>query len=251
MDQAALAERAGISVETIKRIENLDGPLTNVKAGTLDAIKRTLEETGVEFGDRDRPGVVWLKIYADAAEAAVLIRGNGLPSVPCPTLQEAIIAFHHLAPAAKLSATIRIESGRIFTAEEVERGIYKQTRQMQGPPTLDHVDLLTRKVDSQKIRKDIELRFSQPGVEQLDFTFVRRSAAIELVASLKGKQPQRIGVLTIEGEKIKGSPEIALLLNRRPTPAELVRWAVECWERSPFNKAKTREQRVYSSRARP
>jgi len=43
-----LAERAGVSLPTIQRIEAADGlPSTSVK--TLDAVRRALEEAGVEF----------------------------------------------------------------------------------------------------------------------------------------------------------------------------------------------------------
>jgi len=55
-----LAERAGVSLPTIQRIEAADGlPSTSVK--TLDAIRRALEEAGVEFtpgsDDNGGPGV--------------------------------------------------------------------------------------------------------------------------------------------------------------------------------------------------
>jgi hypothetical protein len=48
-DQAQLALAAEISVETIKRIERLDGDLASTKAGTLQAIQRALEAAGVVF----------------------------------------------------------------------------------------------------------------------------------------------------------------------------------------------------------
>ena len=57
MDQATLAEKSGVSVETIKRLEGLDGPL-KAQLFTLDNIRRTLEYAGLEFIDDDkRPGV--------------------------------------------------------------------------------------------------------------------------------------------------------------------------------------------------
>lgn len=57
MEQAKLADAADISVETIKRLERIDGPLDGAKAGTLAAIQRALEEAGVEFTNGDAPGV--------------------------------------------------------------------------------------------------------------------------------------------------------------------------------------------------
>jgi len=59
MDQTDLARKAKVSVETIKRLEKIDGPLVNAKAGTLDAIKRALEAAGVIFvaENGEGPGV--------------------------------------------------------------------------------------------------------------------------------------------------------------------------------------------------
>ena len=47
--QSALAERAGVSVETIKRLEGLEGPLRATKSATLEAIEKVLKAAGVEF----------------------------------------------------------------------------------------------------------------------------------------------------------------------------------------------------------
>jgi transcriptional regulator with XRE-family HTH domain len=49
LDQAALAEMAGISVETIKRLERINGDLTDVRVVTIKAIEKALEGAGVEF----------------------------------------------------------------------------------------------------------------------------------------------------------------------------------------------------------
>ncbi len=48
-EQAVLAEKAGVSIETIKRLERLDGPLRATRVATLDVIQRALEAAGVEF----------------------------------------------------------------------------------------------------------------------------------------------------------------------------------------------------------
>jgi hypothetical protein len=50
-DQSTVANRANVSVETVKRLERLDGALTGVKVATIDAIRSTLEAAGVEFSD--------------------------------------------------------------------------------------------------------------------------------------------------------------------------------------------------------
>lgn len=51
-----LAERAGLSLPTIQRLEAADGvPSTSVQ--TLMAIKDALEKAGVEFTNGDTPGV--------------------------------------------------------------------------------------------------------------------------------------------------------------------------------------------------
>lgn len=47
-----LAERSGVSVPTIQRLETTDGPL-RVKVETLDRLQRALEGAGVEFLDRN------------------------------------------------------------------------------------------------------------------------------------------------------------------------------------------------------
>lgn len=51
--------KANVSVETIKRLEKMNGPLVGAKAGTLDAIQVALEKAGVIFTPEngDGPGV--------------------------------------------------------------------------------------------------------------------------------------------------------------------------------------------------
>jgi hypothetical protein len=57
MEQSELAEKAQISVETVKRLEAQDGPILTGRAATLDAIERALTKAGVEFTNGDAPGV--------------------------------------------------------------------------------------------------------------------------------------------------------------------------------------------------
>ncbi|MFC0479383.1 helix-turn-helix domain-containing protein [Gellertiella hungarica] len=50
-DQSKLAAEAGVSVETIKRLEKMDGPLLAATGTTLSKIQTALEAAGVEFID--------------------------------------------------------------------------------------------------------------------------------------------------------------------------------------------------------
>lgn len=58
-DQKTLATKAGVSVETIKRLEKMDGTLLAVTGTTLTAIRTALEAAGVIFiaSNGDGPGV--------------------------------------------------------------------------------------------------------------------------------------------------------------------------------------------------
>ncbi|OKP81163.1 transcriptional regulator [Ensifer adhaerens] len=48
-DQAELAKHANVSVETIKRLEKINGPLLTATGKTLQAIQSTLEHAGIIF----------------------------------------------------------------------------------------------------------------------------------------------------------------------------------------------------------
>jgi transcriptional regulator with XRE-family HTH domain len=56
-DQSTLAEKAGVPVETVKRLERMDGPLRAAQESTLDALQVALEAAGLEFTNGDAPGV--------------------------------------------------------------------------------------------------------------------------------------------------------------------------------------------------
>ena len=51
MEQIALAELADVSVETIKRLEKMQGELESTRVATIQAIRRALEGAGIEFLD--------------------------------------------------------------------------------------------------------------------------------------------------------------------------------------------------------
>jgi DNA-binding XRE family transcriptional regulator len=56
MDQRELAEHAGVTVETLRRIEDELGPVPAYET-TIAAIQRALEVAGVEFINGSEPGV--------------------------------------------------------------------------------------------------------------------------------------------------------------------------------------------------
>ena len=51
LDQSTLANDAGISVITLRRLEDRHG-LSKVAPGTVDTVRRALEKAGAEFIDR-------------------------------------------------------------------------------------------------------------------------------------------------------------------------------------------------------
>jgi hypothetical protein len=56
VEQADLASKAGVSVETVKRLERTVGPVS-ANVATTEAIMRVLESAGVEFIGDEQPGV--------------------------------------------------------------------------------------------------------------------------------------------------------------------------------------------------
>ena len=91
--------------------------LRNVGADHLaNRLERELEKSGAYFknseeGDSER-------IYADASQLATLV--DGPARTDCPTLQEAVIAWHRLPPERQSAATIN-SAGRVYGAAEIHR----------------------------------------------------------------------------------------------------------------------------------
>jgi DNA-binding XRE family transcriptional regulator len=56
IEQSALAERADVSIDTIKRLEKTVGPVS-ATIQTVNSVVRVLEAAGVEFTNGDQPGV--------------------------------------------------------------------------------------------------------------------------------------------------------------------------------------------------
>ena len=63
------------------------------------------------------------KIYVDADWPATLNNGAGVLT-DCATLQEAVLAWHKLAPEQKIRATVKVIGGRVYIAREIERPHY-------------------------------------------------------------------------------------------------------------------------------
>ena len=74
-EQSTVAAHARVSVETVKRLERLDGPIVAVKVATIEAIRRALEAAGIEFIDPEEgkrgPGVAlkWGTVVGDSQGA--------------------------------------------------------------------------------------------------------------------------------------------------------------------------------------
>ena len=73
-----LAEKAGVTANTVSRIENG----ADAKQSTVDRLQRALEAAGVEFTNGDQPGVRLAKTAAGPAETA----GASKPTVAAKTV---------------------------------------------------------------------------------------------------------------------------------------------------------------------
>jgi hypothetical protein len=63
------------------------------------------------------------KIYVDASQPATL--NDGASSLTdCPTLQEAVLAWHKLPPGRKIRATVKVIGGPVYAAYEIDRLSY-------------------------------------------------------------------------------------------------------------------------------
>jgi hypothetical protein len=64
------------------------------------------------------------KIYVDAGQPATLNDGAGAQT-DFATLQEAVLAWHRLAPEQKIRATVKVIGGSVYRAHEIERLRYE------------------------------------------------------------------------------------------------------------------------------
>jgi hypothetical protein len=60
------------------------------------------------------------KIYVDGSRPATLNNGAGALT-DCATLQEAVQAWHQLAPEQKIRATVKVIGGPVYTVKEILR----------------------------------------------------------------------------------------------------------------------------------
>jgi hypothetical protein len=67
------------------------------------------------------------KIYVDASRPATLNNGAGALT-DCATLQEAVLAWHRLAPEQKIRATVKVIGGPVYTVKEILRLHYGPKR---------------------------------------------------------------------------------------------------------------------------
>lgn len=86
-------------------------PKREVNAGRAD-----------EAPNRDRMSDDY-RIYVDAGQPATLNNGAGVQT-DCATLQEAVLAWHRLAPEQKIRATVKVIGGPVYRAHEIERFHY-------------------------------------------------------------------------------------------------------------------------------
>jgi transcriptional regulator with XRE-family HTH domain len=70
-----LAERAGVTANTVTRIENG----SDAKQSTMDALRRALEAGGVEFTNGERPGV---RMSASASRPVEVSASRSIKSEP-------------------------------------------------------------------------------------------------------------------------------------------------------------------------
>jgi hypothetical protein len=56
LKQEVLAAAAGLTVNTIRRLEGMEGEIV-ASTTTVNSLQRALERAGIEFTDGDRPGV--------------------------------------------------------------------------------------------------------------------------------------------------------------------------------------------------
>src|SRR5215813_7292774 len=61
IDQETLAEKVGVSDNTIRNMEGRGGALVGGFVSTRDKVHKALEALGIRFTNGDAPGVLWLR----------------------------------------------------------------------------------------------------------------------------------------------------------------------------------------------
>jgi transcriptional regulator with XRE-family HTH domain len=83
IEQRDLADRSGVSLETIKRIERIPGAVS-AYTSTMAAIQRALEEGGIEFTNSGQPGVRLRNPVAAPAASPVSASKAAASTKPAP-----------------------------------------------------------------------------------------------------------------------------------------------------------------------
>jgi transcriptional regulator with XRE-family HTH domain len=81
LDQQELADRSGVSVPTIKRMEAGDGPIRGTYENVA-AVVAVLESAGVEFTNGDKPGVQLARQPAAASKPAARKQAKAAAAKP-------------------------------------------------------------------------------------------------------------------------------------------------------------------------
>jgi transcriptional regulator with XRE-family HTH domain len=101
IEQADLASRAKVSVDTIKRLERTVGPIS-ANVATMAAIVGVLEAAGVEFTNGGQPGVRIRKVF----EQGDYVRAIGID--PHPSIS---VGRDH-AGDVKTTTTVRVRKAK-------------------------------------------------------------------------------------------------------------------------------------------
>jgi transcriptional regulator with XRE-family HTH domain len=79
LDQEALAEKVGVSDNTIRNMEACGAALVGGFASTRDKVRKGLEELGIEFLNGGEPGVRLRKSAATTAESVSVSKPVPVP----------------------------------------------------------------------------------------------------------------------------------------------------------------------------
>jgi transcriptional regulator with XRE-family HTH domain len=103
MDQSALAVASGVSVETIKRLEGMEGHLSEVRVATINAISATLESAGIEFIDENGGGA-GVRLKKSSETVTNLTRHIDKPGPEKPSPNRAMKQLRRARDQIKLTA---------------------------------------------------------------------------------------------------------------------------------------------------
>ena len=152
LEQKELAEQAGISVETIKRIEGELGPVPT-HASTMASIKRALESAGVEFTNGGQPGVRLRREFISEDETQTFegwLRLQAIdPAAMSPELLERARADFDASKKASSTlpalGRIKLPSGRNYAVAVRDGGTLWLTLFVRRSPKGEYFVMLPRR----------------------------------------------------------------------------------------------------------